>query len=118
MGSMTYDGLTVEIDDRALVHLQIVIINKLRRGEAFLFSWKDAPEVGDGRSAVWLHPSIPLHFKFSGSRVPSVNEDWLAELSASADGSRGLVLTEESGKLAQPNSRGGATGGTTTARAV
>jgi hypothetical protein len=99
MGSLTYDGLVVHIDDRVLAHLQIVIVNKLRRGENFLMSWKDSPDVGSGRSAIWLHPMVLLHFKFEGSRVPSINEEWLAELAHSADSSRGLIVTTESGKL-------------------
>jgi hypothetical protein len=99
MGSLTYDGLVVHIDDRVLAHLQIVIVNKLRRGENFLMSWKDSPDVGSGRSAIWLHPMVLLHFKFDGSRVPSINEEWLAELAHSADSSRGLIVTTESGKL-------------------
>jgi hypothetical protein len=99
MGSITYDGLVIHIDDRTLAHLQIVIVNKLRRSESFLMSWKDSPEVGSGRSSIWLHPSILLHFKFDGSRIPALNEDWLAELSASADSSRGLVVTSERGEL-------------------
>ncbi len=99
MGSITYDGLVVHIDDRTLAHLQIVIVRKLRRGESFLMSWKDSPDVGSGRSSIWLHPLVLLHFKFEGSRVPTINEQWLAELTACADGSRGLIVTSERGEL-------------------
>ena len=99
MGSLTYDGLVVQIDDRVLAHLQIVIVKKLRKGDGFVMSWKDAPSVGDGRSAIWLHPTIPIHFKFEGGRVPSINEAWLAELMASADGPRGLIVTQEEGAI-------------------
>lgn len=99
MGSMTYDGMVVHIDDRTLVHLQIVIINKLRKGECFLMSWKDANEVGSGRSAVWMNPLMLLHFKFEGSRVPAINDQWLGELATLADGSRGLIVTAERGEL-------------------
>jgi hypothetical protein len=89
--------LVVQIDDRVLAHLQIVIVKKLRRGESFVMSWKDSPSVGDGRSAIWLHPTIPIHFKFEGGRVPSINEAWLEELTASANGPRGLIVTQEEG---------------------
>ncbi len=54
MGSMTYDGMVVHMEDRTLVHLQIVIVNKLRRGESFLMSWRDSTETGDGHSAIWI----------------------------------------------------------------
>jgi hypothetical protein len=99
MGSITYDGLVIEIDDRTLSHLQIVIVNKLRRGDGFLMSWKDSPTVGDGRSGIWLDRTIPLRFKFDGSRVPVINQAWLEELTASADSSRGLIVTKEGGRL-------------------
>ena len=64
MGKLTYDStLTVDFDDRVLAHLQLVIGAKLRRHESFYFSWRDDPAVGDGRSTLWLHPTIPLYFK-------------------------------------------------------
>ena len=100
MGSLTYDGVVVQFEDRVLTHLQIVIVQKLRKGEPFLMSGRDADSVGDGRSSVWLHPAIPLFFKFSGSRVPSINREWLASLSASASGSQGLIVTSEEQFLA------------------
>lgn len=62
-------------------------------------SWKDAADVGSGRSAIWLHPYVLVYFKFSGSRIPAINERWLQELSESADSSRGLVVTSEHGDV-------------------
>ena len=97
MGSLTYGSITIEFDDRVLAHLQIVIVNKLRRRESFSMSWRDAAAVGDGRSAIWLDPSIPLYFKFDGSRVPSIDRDWLEALSDSASSSRGLIVLNEDG---------------------
>jgi hypothetical protein len=99
MGSISYDGLVVVVDDRTLTHLQIVIVNKLRRGEAFLMSWKDSHDVGSGRSAIWLHPQVLIYFKFDGSRVPAINERWLHELADSAESSRGLIVTTETGEM-------------------
>lgn len=97
MGQLTYAGeaLDLRIDDRALTHLQIVIVNLLRRDHRFAFSWKDDVTRGDGRSTVWLHPNVSLHFKFSGSRVPSINRTWLDQLYATATSGSGLVLTPE-----------------------
>ncbi|WP_443069965.1 DUF7882 family protein [Subtercola sp. YIM 133946] len=95
MGSFTYDGAEIELDDRTLTHLQIVIVQKLRRCESFAMSWAVSPESGSGRASIWLHPSIPLHFRFNGSRVPAINPAWLEELAASADSSRGLIVTPE-----------------------
>ena len=63
-------------------------------------SWLDSPSIGDGRSAVWLNPYITLYFKFSGSRSPKIDREWLGRLSASADESTGLILRNEDGRLA------------------
>jgi hypothetical protein len=97
MGKLIYAsaGIEVEFDDRALVHLQIVIANKLRLGESFMFSWRDSTAVGDGRSAIWLDRSIPLYYRFFGSRVPAVNRAWIEELTQSANSGTGLVLVPE-----------------------
>jgi len=103
MGSLTYDRVVVEFDDRVLAHLQLVIIQKLRRGESFLLSWRDAAVVGDGRSSAWLHPSIPLYFKFSGGHAPSINPHWIAQLTRSANSSQGLIVTGEDNSAVEPD---------------
>lgn len=97
MGQLIYSGevLDLRIDDRALTHLQIVIVNMLRREHRFVFSWKDDVVHGDGRSSIWLHPGVSLHFRFAGSRVPSINRSWLDELYTAATSGAGLVLTPE-----------------------
>jgi len=87
--------VTVEFDDRLLAHLKIVIVQKLRRGESFLFSWQNAAESGHGRSSAWLHPSIPLYFKFAGGHAAAINQRWLAQLDSSANSAHGLVATGE-----------------------
>ncbi|HEY1529408.1 MAG TPA: ATP-dependent DNA ligase [Galbitalea sp.] len=99
MGYFTYEQLVVKIDDRTLAHVQVVIVNKLRKGERFLMSWKDSPSVGDGRSSVWISPDSALHFKFEGSRPPILNPDWIQLLHESADSSRGLIVMAEEGQL-------------------
>ena len=99
MGSLTYDGTVVSFDDRTLTHLQIVIVNKFKRNESFLMSWKDDMAVGDGRASAWLSPAIPLYFKFLGGRVPEINEEWLKTLGKSAESSTGLIVTAEDGTL-------------------
>ena len=109
MGTLTYDSIVIEFDDRLLAHLQIVIVNKLRRRESFSMSWRDAPEVGDGRSAIWLDPSIPIYFKFDGSRVPAINREWIERLAESAAGSHGLVVVGEDGDLSERPARLGTT---------
>lgn len=96
MGRMTYDSTTnVDFEDRLLAHLQVVIGAKLRRNEAFFFSWKNDMEIGDGRGSLWMHPTIPLYFKFTGSRPPSINRHWIDALMLTANTPAGLRLVPE-----------------------
>lgn len=90
-----YGNLEVDIDDRVLSHLQIVIVAKLRRNEGFMLTWTDEPAVGDGRSSVWLHQSIPLYFKYDSSTPPHINRAWLEALTVSASSAAGLRIVEE-----------------------
>jgi len=97
MGHLIYDRSTAEIqmDDRTLAHLQIVIISKLRRQESFAFSWKEPASSGDGRSTIWIYPTVSLRFRFDGSRQPAINQAWLSLLSASANSGSGLHFIPE-----------------------
>ncbi|TFD13867.1 ATP-dependent DNA ligase [Cryobacterium sp. TMT1-2-2] len=96
MGKLTYDStLTADFDDRVLAHIQVVIGAKLRRGESFYFSWRDDPQAGDGRSTIWLHPGIPIAYKYFGSRSPTLNRDWIEVLMATANSSAGLQIVPE-----------------------
>ncbi|KRA24023.1 ATP-dependent DNA ligase [Microbacterium sp. Root61] len=95
MGRFIYDtmGNAVDIDDRTLAHLRVVVMNKLRRSESFMFD----VEIGDGsgRRSFWMHPSVPLQFHFFGSRAPALNREWIEELMISASSPSGLVITPE-----------------------
>lgn len=97
MGQLIYGstGTVVDIDDRTLAHLKVVMITKLRRSEGFAFSWDEDLANGSGRSTVWVHPSVSLHFKFYGTRQPAMNKLWLEELMASANSSGGLHILPE-----------------------
>ena len=66
MGTLFYgDAATpIRIEDRALAHLKVAIITKLRRGESFTLSWQHPDDQPRGRSTLWLHPNIPLRFVF------------------------------------------------------
>lgn len=82
----------VEIEDRALAHLKIVVLSKLRRGESFAYSWDIAPEEGSGRATLWISPAIPIEFLFHGSRPPALNRRWIQEMSnAAANGELHLL---------------------------
>lgn len=96
MGKFIYEGShKVDFDDRVLAHLQVVIGNKLRRGESFHFSWKDDPSIGDGRTTVWVHPRATLVYKYYGGRRPALNRTWIDALSDTANSPGGLYLVPE-----------------------
>lgn len=96
MGYLIYGNASeYEIDDRALAHLKVVVGTKLRRQECFFLNWANEPEKGSGRISVWVSPTIPLQFRFSGSRPPTLNRVWLEVMSDLSHTSRGLVLLTE-----------------------
>ena len=108
MGKLLYGSsrLEIEFEDRVMAHLQLVISTKLRRREAFFFSWRDDPVIGDGRSSIWLDAAIPLHFRYSSSERHQLNREWLEELTQSANHPSGLVLSTELGEeISRPKSR-------------
>jgi hypothetical protein len=99
MGKLLYgtDAIVIGFEDRALAHLHVVISAKLRRGEKFFFSWQDNVNVGSGRSSIWIEQSIPLYFKFSGTKPIAINKAWIEELIAAANSNSGLVFMVEPG---------------------
>ena len=96
MGYLIYGGTQeYEFEDRTLAHLKVAITKKLRSQESFLMSWTNSAQAGSGRVSLWLSPSIPLAFRFSGSRPPQLNREWLAVLSELSNTPRGLVVVPE-----------------------
>ena len=97
VGTIYYGGSAtpIEIEDRALAHLKVVIATKLRRGESFTVSWKHPDDQPGGRTTLWLHPSIPLRFTFDETESPELSREWLEELATSAHSSGGIVLVAE-----------------------
>jgi hypothetical protein len=85
----------IEIDDRTLAHIKIVMLAKLRRGESFAFSFEHDDNEENGRSTIWLHPAIPLHFKFLEARQPELDRAWLDLLVVAANSVDGLRLIPE-----------------------
>ncbi len=97
MGRFVYDrDATVEMDDRTLAHLQVVIINKLRRQESFALTLRD-----DQRTlSVWVCPQTAVQFVYSGNRHPTLNREWIEELAVSANSMGGLRLVPEPSAVA------------------
>jgi len=95
VGKLIYNaqGHSFDIEDRALSHLRIVFMNKLRRNESFMFQF--AAGDGSGSRSIWIHPSIPLVFHFYGSRAPALNRRWVDQLMLEAGSPNGLAVTPE-----------------------
>jgi hypothetical protein len=100
MGTLTYNStLTVDFDDRLLLHLQVVISTRLRRDESFLFSWSKPDSVG-GRTSIWIDKHIALAFDYADSSMPTINRQWIEDLTRSAYQAGGLQIVPESGAAA------------------
>ncbi|MBO9625486.1 MAG: ATP-dependent DNA ligase [Microbacterium sp.] len=96
MGKFIYEGgPKVDIEDRALTHVQLVMTAKLRRGEPFGFSWREDASVGGGRTTVWIHAASSIVFKYYGSRQPAINRAWVDALAFTANSPSGMYLTPE-----------------------
>lgn len=96
MGTLFYgDARTpIAIEDRALAHIKIVVLSKLRRGEGFGFSW-DEKGTNKGRSTVWLNSSSTLQFEFTGARETTIDNSWVDALTVAAESSLGLTLVDQ-----------------------
>lgn len=106
MGMLAYSAerMCFYFDDEILAHLQSIVTAKLRRGEPFFLSWRDPREVGGGRSAIWVHPSIPLSFHFDSVFRPTLDRDLLEHMALAALSPAGLDLDdgERLGRTAMP----------------
>jgi hypothetical protein len=100
LGQLIYGmgNQSIPVDDRALLHLQLVIYSKLRAQESFPFNWKDEPGVGDGHGSIWITPGVPIIFRYAGSRDPNVNRDWIRLLQEAANSPAGLRVLPEPGR--------------------
>lgn len=89
MGHLYYGGTANPIDmpDRLLAHVKVVVATKLRRGESFTMSWRDG-----GRSTIWLQPSIELRFVFSSPEPELLDPDLLQQLANEAATASGMTL--------------------------
>lgn len=97
MGRLVYgsSSQSVEIEDRILAHLKVVMLTKLRRNEGFPFSYEYDVSAGSGRITWWVNPTTELQFCFDGSRPPALNKAWLEVLMNAANAVDGLRLLAE-----------------------
>lgn len=94
MGHLYYGNTAepIEIPDRLLAHLKIVVATKLRRSESFTLSWRHPEDIPGGRSTIWMQPSIPLRFVFHSESDGALDRELLARLAAASNTSNGLFV--------------------------
>lgn len=95
MGRLHYGDRPYTFEDRALIHLQVVVGAKLRRMESFFLTWTPTEQGGSGRSSIWLHPGIHLVFEFTDQDAIRLNSEWVKTLTDSSNSGGGLLLTNE-----------------------
>lgn len=96
MGQLLYgNGLPIEVDDRALAHLEIVIESKLRAHEEFFFSWDDGRGISRHHSRIWMESSVSLDYYYTQQTGTQINPDWIDDLAHSVDNRRGLHYLAE-----------------------
>jgi hypothetical protein len=99
MGFLVYDTTrAIAVEDRVLAHLQVVIIDKLRRAENFGLNLRSENRI----VMMWVTRSARLQFVYEGNQRPRINNAWV-ELMASEAGLTGtLQLLPEPIELLAP----------------
>jgi hypothetical protein len=99
VGTLKYDGVTVEFENHILVHIEVVAIRKLRKQEAFFMSWRE-PESGGGggRTGIWVHPAAMLTFHYPGDDNLAIDKAWIERLTVSANSPAGMSVTDAQGQ--------------------
>ncbi|MBI5160721.1 MAG: ATP-dependent DNA ligase [Micrococcales bacterium] len=96
MGLFLYEDMAATIEDRALAHLQVVMMAKLRRGEGFQFSWRGDGSAGSAPlTTVWVHPGAKVGFEYESAQPPELSRQWIDRLSEAAYSAAGLHLLPE-----------------------
>ena len=94
MGRLYYGYGTdaIEMPDRTLTHLRVLITTKLRRSESFSVSWRHPEGMPGGRSTIWLHCAIPLRFELDSGEAEKIDRDYLEQMAKAANSSNGLTI--------------------------
>ena len=95
MGRLIYNSVrVVQVDDRTLAHLQLVVVAKLRRQQPFQLTLH-LPGPGPGRVGLWLSDGVAIEFEFDGPKSPAINRRWIDVLMEAAHSAGGLTVVSE-----------------------
>ena len=95
----------IEMPDRLLAHVKVVITTKLRRRESFTLTWRHAADEAPGRSTIWIQPAIPLRFVFDTAEPEALDSAYLKELANSANSSAGLTISLDADNESVPDAK-------------
>ena len=94
MGRIVYGATgSVDVEDRTLAHLQILIAHKLRRSEPFMLDITTTD--GTGHRVLWIHPAVPIQLHFFGNRNPRINRTWIDQLVLAANRPNAVSIDSE-----------------------
>jgi hypothetical protein len=92
MGQLHYGGTTtIELEDRTLAHVELVMLAKLRRNENFSLV---VSQPDGSRTTLWLNSANSLSFEY-GVGNHEINRRWLDELIDTANSPGGLRIVPE-----------------------
>lgn len=93
MGRLHYgdDGAIAQLADEDLEHLQVVIVNKLRRSEPFLLTI-DSDDALEPTLAFWIHEHADLRFAFDHREQSPTDRSRLEHMIQQASTTSGLHL--------------------------
>ncbi|GAA2171177.1 hypothetical protein GCM10009846_04140 [Agrococcus versicolor] len=93
MGRLHYgdDGTTARLDDDDLEHLEVVIVNKLRRAEPFLLT-VESTDALEPTVAFWIHEHADLRFAFDRKEAAPTDRTRLEHMIQQASSTAGLHL--------------------------
>ncbi|MFC8681944.1 hypothetical protein ACFT30_10510 [Microbacterium ureisolvens] len=96
MGTLYYgsNAAPIQMCDRLLAHLKVVVSTKLRRGEAFTITWAHSDPEPTGRTTIWVQSAIPLRFVFEKDEPEQIDAHSLKTL-ADAANQGNIILSPE-----------------------
>ncbi|MFT4212595.1 MAG: hypothetical protein QM626_12085 [Microbacterium sp.] len=91
MGQLYYGASStpIEVPDRLLAHVKVVVATKLRRGESFTINWTGS----HSRESIWVQQSIPLRFVFASPEPETLDPELIAALARTSSITGGLQLS-------------------------
>jgi hypothetical protein len=95
MGKLTYGALQREIvmGDVLLAHVEVVVLSRLRRNNAFALRWTETVEGrSDVRRTIWIHQGADLYFEYDTAEQGELDRDMLDRLAKAADSNTGINL--------------------------